>query len=160
MTGRGRTKAILNKHKTDRIGKGLVREPAVAYDGPGGEVMLYHVPDGTVTLDVHLERESIWLSLNQMVALFERDKSVISRHLRNVFKSNELERDSVVAFFATTAADGKVYQVEYFNLDAIISVGYRVNSRRGTVMHLLCDSSQPSRPRPVNAASKGGSARR
>ncbi len=97
-----------------------------------GEIVLYQDQDGTVELDVRLERESIWLSLNQMTALFERDKSVISRHLRNVFKEGELERVAVVAFFATTAADGKTYKVEYFNLDAVLSVGYRVNSKRGT----------------------------
>jgi prophage maintenance system killer protein len=97
-----------------------------------GEIVLYQDPDGTVELDVRLERESIWLSLNQMTALFERDKSVISRHLRNVFKEGELDRVAVVAFFATTAADGKTYKVEYFNLDAVLSVGYRVNSKRGT----------------------------
>jgi prophage maintenance system killer protein len=97
-----------------------------------GEIVLYQDQDGTVELDVRLERESIWLSLNQMTALFERDKSVISRHLRNVFKEGELERVAVVAFFATTAADGKTYQVEYFNLDAVLSIGYRVNSKRGT----------------------------
>ena len=81
---------------------------------------------------MRLEGETLWLSLNQISSLFERDNSLISRHLRNIFKSRELDRDSVVAFFATTAADGKTYQVEYFNLDAIISVGYRVNSKRGT----------------------------
>ena len=64
--------------------------------------------------------------------LFNRDKSVISRHLNNIFKTGELRRQAAVAKNATTAADGKTYQVEYFNLDAIISVGYRVNSRRGT----------------------------
>ena len=97
-----------------------------------GEIVLYQSPDGKAALDVRLEGETLWLSLNQMAGLFERDKSVISRHLRNIFKSGELERNSVVAFFATTAADGKTYQVEYFNLDAVISVGYRVNSKRGT----------------------------
>src|SRR3990172_8244085 len=66
-----------------------------------------------------------------MVQLFGRDKSVISRHLNNIFKIKELEKDSVVANFATTAADGKTYQVDYYNLDAIISVGYRVNSKEG-----------------------------
>jgi len=65
-----------------------------------------------------------------MVLLFDRDKSVISRHLKNIFSTGELDRNSVVAFFATTAADQKTYQVEQFNLDAIISVGYRVNSKR------------------------------
>ena len=144
MTGRGRTKTILNEHKTDRMGKGLVREPTAAYGGPGNEVVLYRAPDGTVILDVHLERETVWLSLNQMAALFERDKSVISRHLHNVFKEDELERKSTVANFATVQPEGdrKVSRwLEYFNLDAIISVGYRVNSKRGTVMHLLCNSS-------------------
>jgi hypothetical protein len=100
---------------------------------PGkGKIVLYQSPDGKAALDVRLEGETLWLNLNQMAGLFERDKSVISRHLGNVVKSGELERSSVVAFFATTAADGKTYKVEYFNLDAIISVGYRVNSKRGT----------------------------
>ncbi|MBW2096663.1 MAG: virulence protein RhuM/Fic/DOC family protein [Deltaproteobacteria bacterium] len=97
-----------------------------------GEIILYRSPDGKAALDVRLKGETLWLNLKQLADLFERDKSVISRHLRNVFKSGELERNSVVAFFATTAADGKTYNVEYFNLDAIISVGYRVNSKRGT----------------------------
>jgi prophage maintenance system killer protein len=98
----------------------------------GGEIVLYKAPDGSVGLDVRLERETVWLSLDQMANLFMRDKSVISRHLRNVFTTRELTRKSVVAKNATTAADGKTYQVEYFNLDAILSVGYRVNSKRGT----------------------------
>ena len=98
----------------------------------GGEVVVYEAPDGQVRFEVRLERETVWLSLNQMAELFGRDKSVISRHLRNVFESGELEREAVVAKNATTAADGKAYQVEYFNLDAILSVGYRVNSKRGT----------------------------
>jgi prophage maintenance system killer protein len=98
----------------------------------GGEIVVYEAPDGQVRVEVRLERETVWLSLNQMAELFGRDKSVISRHLRNVFESEELEREAVVAKNATTAADGKTYQVEYFNLDAILSVGYRVNSKRGT----------------------------
>ena len=98
----------------------------------GGEILLYEAPDGQVRVDVRLERETVWLSLTQMTELFGRDKSVISRHLRNVFTTGELERETVVAKNATTAADGKTYQVEYFNLDAILSVGYRVNSKRGT----------------------------
>lgn len=72
----------------------------------------------------------------QMAELFDRDKSVISRHLSNIFKDEELVRNSVVANFATTAKDGKTYQVEFLNLDAIISVGYRVNSKRGTAILL------------------------
>ena len=96
------------------------------------KVILYTVGLAGPRLEVRLEEDSVWLSLKQMADLFGRDKSVISRHLRNIFKEKELRRTSVVAFFATTATDGKVYRVEYFNLDAILSVGYRVNSKRGT----------------------------
>ncbi len=95
------------------------------------EIVIYAAQDGHVELDVSLADETVWLSMNQMVQLFGRDKSVISRHLNNIFKINELERDSVVANFATTATDGKSYQVDYYNLDVIISVGYRVNSKKG-----------------------------
>lgn len=116
------------KRKPTRSSLVLKGSPA-AY---GGEILLYQAPDGSVKLDVRLEKETIWLNLNQIAALFQRDKSVISRHLRNVFREGELDRESVVAFFATTAADGKTYQVEYYNLDAILSVGYRVNSKCGT----------------------------
>jgi len=97
-----------------------------------GEIVLYEPKGGSVRLVVRLERDSVWLSLDQMADLFGRDKSVVSRHLRNVFEARELLRSAVVAKNATTAADGKTYQVEYFNLDAILSVGYRVNSRQGT----------------------------
>ena len=100
--------------------------------GDRGEIVIFQEAQGQPGLEVRLEQESVWLSLNQIAALFERDKSVISRHLGNVFREGELDRQAVVAFFATTAADGKTYQVEYFNLDAILSVGYRVNSKRGT----------------------------
>jgi len=77
-----------------------------------GKVVLYKTRDGSVSLEVKLRGETVWLSLNQTAQLFDRDKSVISRHLRNVFKEKELESNSVVAFFATTAADGKTYKVE------------------------------------------------
>ncbi len=87
---------------------------------------------GDQPVQVRLEGDTVWLSLQQLAELFDRDKSVISRHLKNIFDTNELERIAVVAKNATTAADGKTYQVEYFNLDAIISVGYRVNSARAT----------------------------
>ena len=97
-----------------------------------GEVVLYKTEGGKAAIDVRLAGETVWLSLTQMAELFSRDKSVISRHLRNVFATGELPKKSVVAKNATTAADGKVYQVEYYNLDAILSVGYRVNSKRGT----------------------------
>ncbi|MDO4233337.1 MAG: RhuM family protein, partial [Lautropia sp.] len=78
--------------------------------------------------------------LQQMAEVFGRDKSVISRHLRNIFADGELVRDSVVAKNATTAADGKTYQVEYYNLDAILSVGYRVNSKVGTQFRIWATS--------------------
>jgi prophage maintenance system killer protein len=96
------------------------------------EITLFRSKDGAVELNVSLGKETIWLSLSQLAKLFGRDKSVISRHFSNIFKTKELRRKSVVAKNATTAADGKTYQVELFNLDAIISVGYRVNSKRGT----------------------------
>lgn len=98
----------------------------------GGEFLFYETEDGLTRLDVRLSGETVWLSLSQMADLFNRDKSVVSRHIQNVFEEGELERESVVADFATTAADGKTYQVTYFNLDVIISVGYRVKSVRGT----------------------------
>jgi len=97
-----------------------------------GEMVFYQTPDGGIQMDVRLEKESLWLNLNQLATLLDRDKSVISRHLRNIFKEGELKHESVVAKNATTASDGKTYQVDYYNLDAIISVGYRVNSIRGT----------------------------
>ena len=81
-----------------------VAEPIASYGSDRGEVVLYRAPDGTVTVDVRLEQETIWLNLNQMADLFDRDKSVISRHPRNVFKGKALERDSTVAFLATTGS--------------------------------------------------------
>ena len=101
----------------------------------GGEVLVYQAPDGQVRVDVRLEQDTVWLSLNQLAELFGRDKSVISRHLRDVFKSGELERAATVAKNATVQTEGDrgvVREIEFFNLDAILSVGYRVNSKRGT----------------------------
>jgi death-on-curing family protein len=100
-----------------------------------GEILLYQAEDGQTTLDVRLEAETVWLSLNQMSDLFLRDKSVISRHLGNIFKTDELNRESTVAKFATVQQEGAREvrrMIDFFNLDAIISVGYRVNSIRGT----------------------------
>lgn len=88
--------------------------------------------DNQIAVQVALDKETIWMNLNQISELFERDKSVISKHIKNIFNEEELDKSSVVAKNATTALDGKTYYVEYFNLDAIISVGYRVNSKRGT----------------------------
>lgn len=99
---------------------------------PQSDIILYQTEDGRTRIQCRFENETVWLSLNQMADLFQRDKSVISRHIKNVFEEGELERSSVVAESATTAADGKTYQVEFYNLDVIISVGYRVKSSRGT----------------------------
>ena len=97
-----------------------------------GKIVIYQTKDGKTSIDVKLENETVWLTLSQITELFDRDKSVVSRHISNVFREGELDRNSVVAKNATTASDGKIYQVEYFNLDVIISVGYRVKSQRGT----------------------------
>jgi len=96
------------------------------------EILIYQTEDGTTKIDVKIKDETVWLSLDQMSELFQRDKSTISKHIKNIFAEGELQRKSVVANFATTAADGKTYQVDYYNLDVIISVGYRVKSHRGT----------------------------
>jgi prophage maintenance system killer protein len=112
-----------------------VAEPIARYGTDRGEVVLYRTPDGSVTLEVRLERETIWLNQNQMAELFGRDQSVISRHLKKVFADGELDRDSTVAFYASVqneAGRDVTRQVEFYNLDAILSVGYRVNSKRGT----------------------------
>ena len=95
-------------------------------------IEIYQLEDGKTEIKVQFDKETVWLNLNQIVDLFERDKSVISRHINNVFKENELDRNSVVAKNATTALDGKIYKVDYYNLDVIISVGYRIKSKRGT----------------------------
>ncbi len=97
-----------------------------------GHIVIFKTEDGKISVDARFDSETVWLSLDQMAALFERDKSTISRHIKNVFEEGELRSESVVANLATTAADGKVYQVDYYNLDVIISVGYRVKSQRGT----------------------------
>ncbi len=103
-------------------------------------LIMFTSSDNKTSLSVQLDAnaETVWLSLNQLSDLFERDKSVISRHLKKIFKEEELDRKSAVAFFATTASDEKTYNVEYFNLDAILSVGYRVNSKRGTEFRRYC----------------------
>ncbi len=95
-------------------------------------IELYKSSNGETQIEVRFENETVWLSLNQISELFNRDKSVISRHLKNIFSTEELNKNSVVAKNATTALDGKTYQVDFYNLDAIISIGYRVNSKQGT----------------------------
>ena len=95
-------------------------------------IVIYQTENGKTKLDVHLQKQTIWLSLDEISSLFQKNKSTISRHIKNIFLSDELARESVVANFATTAKDGKIYQVDYYNLDMIISVGYRVNSKIAT----------------------------
>ena len=95
-------------------------------------VVLYTDDLGQVSLQVSLENETVWLSQKQLCELFDRDKSVISRHIKNIYKEGELEENSVVAKNATTASDGKTYVVEFYNLDMIVSLGYRVSSKRAT----------------------------
>ena len=96
------------------------------------KIVIYEDANGEIKLDVSLENDTLWLSQKQLEVLFDRDKSVISRHIKNIFKDEKLDKNSVVAKNATTATDGKIYQVEYYNLDMIISLGYRVNSKRAT----------------------------
>lgn len=94
--------------------------------------MLADADDGLTKIDTTFDGDTVWLSIDQMAELFQRDRSVIGKHVRNIFKEGELQKESVWAKFAYTAADGKVYDVDYYNLDVIISVGYRVKSKRGT----------------------------
>jgi len=98
------------------------------------EIVVYQ-PDEVVNLEVRVENESVWLNLNQIATLFDRDKSVISRHISNIFKEKELDKNSTVAKNATVQIENGrsiVRQMDYYNLDVIISVGYRVKSQRGT----------------------------
>ncbi len=96
------------------------------------EFLLYETEDRQARIEVRMNGETVWLNLMQLTDLFGRDKSVISRHIKNLFDEGELVPEAVVAKYATTAADGKMYQVDHYNLDVIISVGYRVKSQRGT----------------------------
>ena len=95
-------------------------------------LLMYTTDDGLTKIEATFVNDTVWLSIEQMAELFQRDRSVIGKHIRNVFKEGELNKESVWAKFAHTADDGKTYQVDYYNLDVIISVGYRVKSLRGT----------------------------
>lgn len=96
-----------------------------------GEIVIYKTKQGP-KLDVKMEKQTVWLTQAQIGLLFDTERSVITKHLRNIFKSGELKENSVCAIFAHTAADGKIYKTQFYNLDVIISVGYRVNSKRAT----------------------------
>ena len=108
-----------------------------------GQVILYQTDDGQTKLEVQFKDETVWLSLDQMAELFQRDKSTISRHIKNVFEDGELKTDSTVAFFATVQKEGQrtvSRDVQFFNLDMIISVGYRVHSHRGVQFRMWATS--------------------
>jgi len=105
-----------------------------------GTIVLYQTEDGQATLDVQLQEETVWLAQAQMVELFQRDKRTVSEHIRNIFKEGELNEEAVVRKSRTTAADGKSYLVTLYNLDVIISVGYRVKSQRGTQFRIWATS--------------------
>lgn len=109
-----------------------MKEKLVKNDKPRGEIILYRAPDGGFALDVKLEEETVWLNQTQMIRLFNQTKQNISLHINNIFREGELSKKSVVKDSLTTAADGKKYKTNYYNLDVIISVGYRVKSKRGT----------------------------
>jgi prophage maintenance system killer protein len=114
------------KNKKPSVNENVLKEPPAPY---GGEIVLYQAPDGSVKLDVRLERDTIWLSQKQMALLFDTERSVITKHLRNIFQSGELEEKSNVQKMHIPGSDKPV---AFYSLDAIISVGYRVNSKRGT----------------------------
>lgn len=95
-------------------------------------ILIYQATDGTARLQVKLNQETVWLTQEQMSLLFGRERSVITKHINNIFRENELDEKSVRAFFAQTATDGKIYDISHYNLDVVISVGYRVKSQQGT----------------------------
>ena len=103
-----------------------------------GHIVIFKTDDGKVSVDARFDAETAWLSLDQMAALFERDKSTVSRHIKNVFEEGELNPEATVAKFATVQKEGERIverQVDYYNLDVIISVGYRVKSSLAWFSH-------------------------
>ena len=101
------------------------------------EIVLFE--DQGVKLEVNMKDDTVWLNTDQMAKIFGRDRTVITRHINNVFKENELDKNEVCAKFAITASDGTTYQVDYYNLDMIISVGYRVKSQNGVIFRKLAN---------------------
>jgi hypothetical protein len=97
-----------------------------------GEIVIYKAEDGQTAIDVRLQEDTVWLDAHRMAVLFGRDRSAIVRHISNVFATKELDRKSTCAKIAQVARDGKIRQMDIYNLDVIIAVGYRVNSKRGT----------------------------
>ncbi|MEW6653267.1 MAG: virulence protein RhuM/Fic/DOC family protein [Bacteroidota bacterium] len=112
-----------------------MKEKIVKSDKAKGEIILYQAPDGNLAIDVKLEEETVWLTQVQMARLFEQTKQTVSEHVNNIYKEGEIERDSTVRKYLTVQTEGKrsiSREREYYNLDVIISVGYRVKSKRGT----------------------------
>lgn len=118
----------------------IVHDTMRGVDYMDNDIVIFKNGELELEVSVSEDRNTVWLSLDQMAELFSRDKSTISRHIRNMFNEGELDKNSVVAKFATTASDGKTYQVDYFNLDVIISVGYRVKSKRGVQFRIWATS--------------------
>lgn len=100
------------------------------------EILLYNTPNGKVKVEIYLQNETVWLSQQKIAELFGVDRTVVTKHLKNIFATKELEPNSVSAKIAHTAADGKTYSTQFYNLDAIISVGYRVNSSQATAFRI------------------------
>ena len=109
-------------------------------DYMNNDIVIFKNGELELEVSVSEDKKTVWLSLDQMAELFKRDRSVIGKHVRNIFKEGELQKESVWAKFAYTAADGKVYDVDYYNLDVIISVGYRVKSKQGTQFRIWATS--------------------
>ncbi|BCL62062.1 cytochrome c [Desulfomarina profundi] len=105
-----------------------------------GQVIIYQSEDGSFEIDVRLKDEMVWLTQKQISDLFGAERSVVTKHINNVFRTGELEKTAVCAKFAHTATDGKTYQTNHYNLDVIIAVGYRVNARRGTRFRIWATS--------------------
>lgn len=97
-----------------------------------GEILIYQNSEGNIKIDVHLEDETVWLTQLQLCELFQKSKATVSEHIKHIFEESELNENSVVRNFRTTASDGKTYETNFYNLDVIISVGYRVKSHQGT----------------------------
>lgn len=133
-----KTRSHLARRKNSRSPASREKSPVKTLQGAvngGGEVVLYEAPDGGVQLDVRLERETVWLTQAQMADLFGRERSVITKHLRNVYNEHELDSAATCAKFAQVQIEGPrtvVRDVDHYNLDVIISVGYRVKSTHGT----------------------------
>ena len=112
--------------------KNIMAKDSLSFQDQTSEFLLYTTPNGDIKVEVLLSNETIWLTQKRMAELFGVGVPAISKHLKNIFESNELDRDSVISILETTADDGKTYQTQYYNLDAVISVGYRVNSAQAT----------------------------